>query len=157
MQPVKHNFKPLMIKKWFSIWTLFETQCAKAILVLTSSKTWQAAVYFAPKHKHPPSEVEKMQNLKRCRLQNQPKLLILLSIHIGSRLPLCLRKNEKGQKIVLFKVNFLDNFSHNDFYFFSNIILFVSVGHFSAGSSSVKIKATYWRIPIDPFWFTTRS
>ena len=48
-----------------------------------------------------------MQNLKRCRLQNQPKPLILLS-----------KKEWKMHKIVLFKVNFLDDFSHNDFYFF---------------------------------------
>ena len=77
-----------------------------------------------------------------------------LTLHSHWLTPTTLFEKEwKRQKIVLFKVNFLDDFSHNDFYFFSNIILFVSVGHFSAGSSSVKIKATYWRIPIDPFWF----
>ena len=94
-----------------------------------------------------------MQNLKRCRLQNQPKLLILLSIHIGSRLPLCLRKNEKGKRSCFSRSIFWTIFPTMTFIFFPNIILFVSVGHFSAGSSSVKIKATYWRITIDPFWF----
>ena len=89
----------------------------------------------------------------RCRLQNQPKLLILLSIHIGSRLPLCLRKNEKGKRSCFSRSIFWTIFPTMTFIFFSNIILFVSVGHFPAGSSSVKIKATYWRIPIDPFWF----
>ena len=94
-----------------------------------------------------------MQNLKRCRLQNQPKLLILLSIHIGSRLPLCSRKNGKCNRSCFSRSIFWTIFPTMTFIFFPNIILFVSVGHFSAGSSSVKIKATYWRIPIDPFWF----
>ena len=78
-----------------------------------------------------------------------------LTLHSHWLTPTTLFKKEwKMQKIVLFKVNFLDDFSHNDFYFFfPNIILFVSVGHFPAGLSSVKIKGTYWRIPIDPFWF----
>ena len=40
-----------------------------------------------------------MQNLKRCRLQKSAKAFDLkLSIHIGSRLPLWLRKNEKGKR-----------------------------------------------------------
>ena len=94
-----------------------------------------------------------MQNLKRCRLQNQPKLLILLSIHIGSRLPLCSRKNGKCKRSCFSRSIFWTIFPTMTFIFFPNIILFVSVGHFPAGSSSVKIKATYWRIPIDPFWF----
>ena len=119
MQPVKHNFKPLMIKNDFQFELYFETQCAKAILVLTSSKTWQAAVYFAPKHKHPPSEVEKMQNLKRCRLQNQPKPLILLSIHIGSRLPLCSRKNGKCKRSCFSRSIFWTIFPTMTFIFFS--------------------------------------
>ena len=68
--------------------------------------------------------------------------------------PTLVKKEWKRQKIVLFKVNFLDDFSHNDFYFFFPISFCLSaLDIFSAGSSSVKIKATYWRIPIDPFWF----
>ena len=89
-----------------------------------------------------------MQNLKRCRLPNQPKPLILLSIHIGSRLPLCSRKNGKCNRSCFSRSIFWTIFPTMTFIFFPNIILFVSVGHFSAGSSSVKIKATYWRIPI---------
>ena len=51
-----------------------------------------------------------------------------LTLHSHWLTPTTLFKKEwKMQKIVLFKVNFLDDFSHNDFYFFSNIILFVSV------------------------------
>ena len=54
-----------------------------------------------------------------------------LTLHSHWLTPTTLFKKEwKMQKIVLFKVNFLDDFSHNDFYFFSNIILFISVGHF---------------------------
>ena len=68
-----------------------------------------------------------MQNLKRCRLQNQPKPLILLSIHIGSRLPLCSRKNGKCKRSCFSRSIFWTIFPTMTFIFFSNIILFVSV------------------------------
>ena len=71
-----------------------------------------------------------MQNLKRCRLQNQPKPLILLSIHIGSRLPLCSRKNGNCNRSCFSRSVFWTIFPTMTFIFFPNIILFVSVGHF---------------------------
>ena len=80
------------------------------------------AVYLT-KHKHPPSEVEKVQ----VSFAKSAKAFDL-TLHSHWLTPTTLFKKEwKMQKIVLFKVNFLDDFSHNDFYFFSNIILFVSV------------------------------
>ena len=77
-----------------------------------------------------------------------------LTLHSHWLTPTTLFKKEwKKKKSCFSRSIFWTIFPTMTFIFFPNIILFVSVRHFSAGSSSVKIKATYWRIPIDPFWF----
>ena len=77
-----------------------------------------------------------------------------LTLHSHWLTPTTLFEKEwKRAKDRAFQGQFFGQFFPQWLLFFPHIILFVSVGHFSAGSSSVKIKATYWRIPIDPFWF----
>ena len=89
-----------------------------------------------------------MQNLKRCRLQNQPKLLILLSIHIGSRLPLCSRKNGKCKRSCFSRSIFWTIFPTMTFIFFSQYHSVCQRWTFFRRVIISKIKATYWRIPI---------